>query len=242
MRHSFVIGSLGVLFCLPPAPQIRQDKADKFVLEAGEHRLLDLIERSGQFLERLYLVDKMQQPELCNADAAAGKLMIQRRLELDRAGCEEVVGQLLHTRGWIAVPTDAERGIYDWIYIAGPRAMEIRKHVHNLPATEVLARPQVSDYVATTVALKHANAQLASANLRQFFADPRGFDQIIPLGGNSQRSLMIVGMRPQVASILQIVKEIDIEEPEAAPYLEQRLQNIEARLGRLEAALKQDKR
>jgi len=250
MRHAFALGSLGLLLCLPLERQAQQDKAqqeraqqdkaEKFVLEAGEHGLLDLIERSGKFLDRFYLVDKAQSPGLDQAESPY-KISILRRMELDKAGCEEVVGQLLYGRGWIAVTTDAERGIYDWIWEGGPRGQDIKKSVRKLTATEILGRPKVMDYIATTVELKHANAQIVAANLRQFFGDPRGLEQILPLGNNTQ-GLLLTGMRPHVARLLKILAECDVPQPDLAPYLEQRLQNIEARLGRLEAALKQDKR
>ena len=169
MSHQLLIGAFGIIVCSSlsqlatvaktPQPQpVPTQQETKFVVETGDHLIHDLIKRCGEFLGRTYLVDKSQNPAICNPDSAVGKIHIPKRLELDAKACEDVMSQMLATRGWIACPLDTDRGVWDWVYIQGPRSIDLKKHVTALTPDEALKRPKLAQYVSTVMSLEHVNA------------------------------------------------------------------------------------
>lgn len=209
-------------------------KAARFVLEKGDYEIVDLIEKSGNFLGRRYLLDKAQNPVLCQTNAVDNKITIVRTVELDAAECEDFVGQILYSKGWVAAPLDTEKGLYDWIWMPGPKGRTVRSRATHVAPEAITARPKKVEYVRVTIPLEHANAQFLSANLRTIYNDAQGMTNLVPVG---QRSILVTGFRHQIAALLPAVRRADAEEGKATGKmrkLEDRIQKLEALLERLE--------
>ena len=231
-------GLTSLLLCAGALQQAQEPKVVRAArkslsLEAGSHGVYDLIEKSGKFLRRTYSIDRAQ---------AGGRNGKQRTVELsrplvnlDETACEEVVGQLLRARGWVALPLDADRGVYDWVYLSGPRVQEVRNYAVSMTPAEVRKRPKLVQFVSVVVPLQHASATRVAGNLRVLFGGGRGCLGVTPTGAQ-QQSLWITGFLPEVNMVLDAVQGLDVAGPKIAPSVDQRLHAIERRLGRLEQA------
>lgn len=208
--------------------------SDRFTLDAGAHEILDVIQKSGAYLGRTYLLDKQQSPTLCTTNAPGNKIEIATEISLDREGCEEWVGQVLYAKGWVATPLDIERGLYDWILVTGPKGASIRSHARQRSVDEILARPKVVEYVTTVVKLEHIDANYASANLRQIFNDPRGMLNLVPLGRGQTQTIALTGFRHEVARMITLIREADVPQKPLEKSVEQRLADLESRMRTLE--------
>lgn len=213
---------------------VKGTATDRFTLDAGAHEILDVIHKSGAFLGRTYLLDKQQAPTLCTTNDPGNKIEIATDISLDAEGCEEWVGQVLYAKGWVATPLDIERGLYDWIFVAGPKSASIRSHARQRGVDEILARPKVVEYVTTVVKMEHIDAQYASSNLRQIFNDPRSMMNVLPLGRGETQTIALTGFRHEVARMISLIREADVPQKPMDASLEQRLAELEARIQSLE--------
>lgn len=180
---------------------------DKFVIEAGQHDIKDLVDRSAAFLGRNYLYSEA---DFLNAPESTVRL--QHRLELDAQGCEEVVGQLAYTVGYAMLPVDAERGIYQWIFRQGPKRSEIPTSSTPMEPEEVMARRNSKMPVLTTIPLQHINATAAQNQLRPFFLAGGGGAAQIQFGVAGQ-ALLVQGFADQVAAAIELLRKVDVPPP-----------------------------
>lgn len=211
-----------------PAPPAVPRAQKRFLLEAGRHSVFDLIVRSGQFLGRCYVLDRTQVPELSDEQ----EVNLTKRLDLDRRGCEEVVGALLLAQGWIARPIDKDLGIYDWILLQGPRHLDLRKSVVFKSPEEILRRPKLIEYVSTIVRIA-GDAQRAVANLRTLYSDPSGLSSMIPVGGRDSRQILIAGTQRELCTVIAKLHEMG-NPIVSLDGIHHTLQAIERRLAALE--------
>jgi type II secretory pathway component GspD/PulD (secretin) len=200
----------------------------RFVLEAGAHPIEDLINDSAKFLGRNYLFG----PNELKAQQS-GAIELQNKLELDERATEEIVSQMLYSRGIVMTPVDVERKLYEWVAISGPRRMDIPSRAVQMPIEEVLQRATLKMVVSTTIGLKHVNAQAVTNSLRPMLAQQQQTGGL-NVGALSGRSIVVTGFADEVARVIKVLQEID--QPGDAPPagLEERL--IE-RLGKLEARM-----
>lgn len=205
---------------------------EKFVLEKGEHDIVDLIRRSGKFIGRRYLLDKSQAPALCTTNSPANKVEIARRVELDAEDCEDFVGQILLTKGWIAVQINREQSLFDWIFMSGPKGAMLKSRARHMAADDILKRPRKAELVSCNVKLEKANAQLVTATLRQYHNDPRGLITLIPVG---QKTVFVSGFRHVVSNMIRSIREADENSTYEQTKIDARIRALEKRLRRLEA-------
>src|SRR5688500_10952774 len=134
--------------------QAKPAAPDRFVLEAGEHDLLQVIDASARFLGRNYL--------LAPGEVGGNKpvVTLQKKLELDAAGCEAVVSQLAYVHGLVATPLDRERGVWEWINTHGAKRGELSTRATVVTPDQARKLQQVKVFVTTTVALQHANPNI----------------------------------------------------------------------------------
>jgi hypothetical protein len=186
------------LFCTLPA---QERTSQGFVLKVGDHEIAQVIEDAAGFLGRNYI---LQPAELMgNKDTT---VRLQKALNLDVHGCEEVVSQLAFIKGLMLSPVDPDRGIYEFISLSGPRRGEIRATF--MAPEEVLKRRRLKLRVSTSLQFEHINAQLASNSLRPFFAQSsRGMPMSI--GAMSSNCLMIQGTADQVADAVLMITSMD---------------------------------
>lgn len=208
-----------------------------FVLEAGEHRTSDLVDKVAQFLGRNILFCEV---ETTQCGPAGGDVRLQQRVEVDAAGAEELLCHLLYIRGLAVVAIDETKGMYEVIAMSGARGREVTMRAPMRSIEEVLARPQLRMMVLTALTLKNINANIATNAMRPFFAQTggNGGASSVTFGtAGSENGLLIAGFQDQVAAMVRMVQTLDEsaargERPTEAKVaeLEQRLAAIEARL------------
>ena len=215
-----------------PPPQDPQRVSTGFVLEAGEHNLFDLIDRAAEYLGRNILTD----PTLMRAAAAPGGdvVAIQKRLEVDALGCEELLSQLLYSKGFALVPLDTSKGLYEVIAMQGPRRAALHTRAIVMTPEQVLRRPNLKMVVLTVVPLEHTQVQVATNSLRPFFAfSGQSVGLTIGNVGNN-RAILLQGFADQVAAAIRILRSADIPPRESELSLDRRIQALERRVSELE--------
>lgn len=212
-------------------------KAATFVVEAGETKLTDLINRAAAYLQWNVLVNEQEL-------AAPGQLpafRLQQRMEVDRAGCEDLLAGMLYRSGFALTAIDVQKNLFEVVSMTGPRSREVMSRAVRRTPAEIMARPQLRIAVITTVELKHINAPIATNALRPFFASSSAGSASITIGNVGNNSgMLVLGMQDQVAAVLQILSACDVPPPpDAAPTSMELLEAIERRLQALEQKLGQ---
>ena len=233
-----LIGAAAIALSASPVPQGQDQKIQgkKLVLEPGTHAVTDLISKSAVALGRNYLFSKQE-----IASSPQQDVEIQNRLELDERGIEEVVSQMLYSRGRVMTPVDISRNIYEWIAMNGPKRSDIQARALRLAPEEVLSRSALKIWASTVVALKHLDANVAVNSLRPFFATNQSGSGLIVGSVGGSRSLLLSGFSDQVANAIRLLQDADQPQAEVQVGLTQRLTELEQRVKALEGGVKQAK-
>ena len=202
-------------------------RTDEFVLEAGEHALANVIERTAAWLGRNYLMseaDFQQTPTV--------KLQSTRHFGAE--DLERTLGQLLYTRGFAVVEIDAQTGLYEVIAMFGPRRAEVMSRAVWRSPDEIIARRGWYEAVATNVTLGHLNAQMASNALRPYLSQSSsGQVPALTIGTlGESRSLVLTGFGPQLAPVIEMIRLADRaageqEQAERVEALQKRVRELE---------------
>lgn len=216
-------------------PNPRAVAGQGFVLEPGDINAGDLIDAAAKFLNRNILYSPAELQQAC----AGRPIHLQRRLELDARGCEEVLSSLLYIQGLALVPLDPERGFHEVIAMNGPRGRELGSRAVPLTPEEILARPYLKIQVLATVELQHINAVIATNSLRPFFANnnPNSTAGLTLGNAGSNRAILLQGFSDQVAAAIRVLRQVDQPAAETTPDMEQRLQQLEQQVRALQKAL-----
>ncbi len=206
--------------------------ASKFVLDAGEHELVAVIEASGKFLDRMVLLAPSELP------AQSPMVKLPRRLELDAAGCEAVVSQIAFTHDLIATPLDRGRGLWEFVNMNGARrAYAMARAIAATPA-EVRRMRDVRVFVTTQVTVQHTRAPVVVQTLRPFFAGAGGAGGCLNIGtAGNEHVILLQGVADSVAQALDTIAEIDQPQP-LSKIEDDRLTSLEKRVRAVEEALK----
>jgi hypothetical protein len=208
-----------------------------FVVEPGETKLIDFVDRCAAHLQWNVLVAEQ---EVSGASLLAVRL--HQRIEVDRAGCEDLLATMLARSGLVLTALDEQKRLYEVLNTAGPRGREIAMRATRRTPDQILARPALCMPVTTVVQLQHINATIATNALRPFFASvghPSASNLTIGNIGNNT-GLLLSGLQNQVATAIELVREADVpERPEldwdkGGKKLWDRLDAIERRLAELE--------
>lgn len=214
----------------PAAAEITIGKQG-FVVPKGELTLRELIDKAAIYLKRNIFYSPQEL-----AQAGGQPVVFQNELAVDALGCEDLLSQILLMRGLAVLVIDPQKGLYEVVFMAGPRAREVYASAVRRTPAEILRRPQLREMVTTDVQLEHINAQIATNSLRPFFASHGGGGPstsiMIGTAGND-RSLLVTGVQSQVAQLLQMLKTCDVPQRDA-PELEQRLVQLEQRIQQLQ--------
>jgi len=236
VKYPAVIGTAMILVAATPQGSTLQDQdpnkrtSQGFVLKAGDHALLDVIRDAAKFLGRNYLTTD---GDFANSPT----ITLDKTLNLDVFGCEEVVSQLAYSRNFAMTAVDAKRGIYEFIFIRGPRRPEIFNRARFVQPEEVLRRTKLKMAVTTVVRLEHCNASRLTATVRPFFAGGGVGGSSVQIGNaGNERAVLLSGFADHVAAALKMLRAVDkASEAEARPDIHERLDKIERRLTALEA-------
>jgi hypothetical protein len=224
-----------LLFTGALAVQVQDPKpATGFVLEAGDHQITEIIDRAAKFLGRNYLLSSR---ELQGHD---GVVSLQNRIELDAAGCEEVVSQLGYSVGLVGTPIDTRRGIWEWVGVNGPRRGEILQRALAMTPEEIVRRSSWKVCVTTQIPLKNLNANAVANTLRPFYLGGSN-NQGLTIGqvGNGP-AILVTGYADLAANVVRAVEQVDLTAPQERMTDEWR-NNVEARLASIEKALREMK-
>src|SRR5690606_24993153 len=161
------IAALLVLTHLLPAlaAQEQAAQAQPFVLEAGETKLTELVDRCAQHLGWSILSSPQEL-----ASPAMQEIRTQTRIEVDRDGCIDLLSTMLARAGFVLTELDAQKNLYEILAMNGPRRLEIMGRAVRRTPEQILARPSLRMPVSTVIELKHVNAMVATTALRPFIA------------------------------------------------------------------------
>jgi len=228
VNYPAVIGMAMILVAATPQGQDREKSTSQgFVLKAGEHSLLKVIHNAATFLGRNYLTND---EEFANSPT----ITLDKTLNLDAFGCEEVVSQLAYSRDFAMTAVDAERGIYEFLFVRGPRRPEIFLRAQFVPPEEIRRRTRLKMVVATAVRLERASASRVVNSVRPLLAGIGAGVGGVQIGtGGHERTVLLLGFADQLAAALRMRQEVD-KNAEAAPGVSERLDTVERRLAALE--------
>jgi hypothetical protein len=219
------------------APTAKAATAATFVLEAGDVKIGDLIDRAATFLHWNILAN----PQELSSASGAGIFKLQQRVETDAQGCQELLASLLGTSGFALTSLDEKKSLYEVISMFGPRGREVFNRSVNRSPEEILARPDLRMAVTTVVQLQHINATIATNALRPFFAStgsPSGGASLTLGNVGNNTGMLLSGMQDQVANAIRMLRLVDV--PPAQPPVQGLTEQIEAlqdRVAKLEKAL-----
>ena len=244
IKHLTILSLL--MLAAPARTQDTPAEPAPFALAAGELVLTDFVDACANYLGWNILYEKQQ---LAGAPPSPTKL--QRPVVTDRDGCEELLYELLHRRGFAVKSVDLARDIYEVIQRNGPRARELADGARYVQWQAVLDRPTLKRTVITALPLKHLNAQTAQNSLRPFFAGAGAGGQGLQVGTvGSKQSLLLQGLQDQVAQAVRMIQHADVPEKDGTPRsssrtlngrlraLEDRIKALEEKIAALSKSLK----
>lgn len=227
----------------PQDPVAPKKSRPPFVFEAGTLELRELIDSCAAYLQWNILVDDQE----LGGNGKALTLTLQQPVATDQHGCEELLGGLLWTRNLAIVPIDEPKKVYEVLSLHGPRMREIASRAVQRTPEQVLARPNLRQWITTVYPLTHTNATLATNALRPFFAQVGSSQQGIALTiGNigNNASILISGPQHMVASTIDVLKTADVPSiglepgvPERLAELGKQLEAMTTRLATVEGQL-----
>ena len=222
----------------PAAPAPATRPATNFVLEAGELTITDLIDRAAAYLQVNILVNAM---DLQTTGPGSSAVKLQRRVEVDAQGCQEVVANLLSSAGLCLTVLDEGKQVYEVISANGPRNREISNRAPHRTPEEVLARPNLRMAVTSVVQLQYTNAVVATNALRPFFAStggPGSANSIVMGTAGNNSGIVLSGMQDQVANAIRMLRTLDVPPPkELDVSLAQKVATLQERVAKLEQAI-----
>ncbi|MBL9077216.1 MAG: hypothetical protein JNL08_06925 [Planctomycetes bacterium] len=228
--------ALLVLTLLPAlAAQQEEAKGRPFVLEAGETKLTEFVDRCASHLG-WNILSSAQELASCPRQ----EIRTQNRIEVDHDGCIELLSTMLARGGFVLTELDAKKSVYEILAMEGPRGREILNRAVRRTPEQILAQPTLRMPVSTVVELKHINAPIAVNALRPFFASTGGPGSPLTIGsvGNIS-SVLVTGMQDQVALAIDMVRQCDVPPPpEAQRATTDRIEALERRVASLEKKLK----
>ena len=232
---TLAILALAAFGSLPQGPQDpKPTSPNHFVIEAGEHTIKDLIDRTAEFLKRNYIYSAQEVDQL----GPEASIKIQNRLDLGRTEVETVVSQLLYTRNFAMLPVNEPRGIYEWVSLAGQKRTEIDSRPKQMTVAEVMAYVGPKMPVITTYTLQNIQAPQAQNTLRPFFVSGGGPGPSLSFGiiGNAN-ALLIRGFSDQVAAAVKLLQRTDGAAPDTEDFYVWK-ERIEKRVEALEQKVK----
>lgn len=226
--------ALAALGSLPQNPQDpKPTSPNHFVIDAGEHSIKDLLDRTAEFLKRNYIYSEHELAQL----GPEATIKIQNRLDLGRNEVEAVVSELIFTRNFAMLPVNEPRGIYEWVSLMGQKRAELDTRARQMTSAEVLAYVGPKLPVITTYTLLNIQAQQAQNSLRPFFSAQNGPTPPLTFGGvGNANALLIRGFSDQVAAAVRMLQRTDGAAPDTEDFhvwkerIDKRLEALEEKV------------
>ena len=176
---------------------------DGLVLPAGQLTLVELLEAVAGFLCRSYLYD-------FDALGRADDLRLSRALALDATGAEEVLLAALAARGFLALPIDEPRGIFQVIDLGTPQRSVPVPPLPWRTAEEIERRPRLRELVLTALPIDNVDAAVLANAMRDFYSLQGAWHPGVPTAtAVGPRLLLLYGFRDQLAPAIAAVRQLD---------------------------------
>jgi len=213
----------------PEPGHIRTDKSG-LVLPAGAIDPDELVDAVARFLGRSIVWTAAE-----HGKTPVEPFVMQKELALDAPGCEELLSQLVWSRGFALVPLHADKGVYEILLQGGPRQRDIAANASARTPDEVLRQPSLRMYVWTQIRIEHLEAN-AINNLHVLFGQSQGNGSPQMVIASLGSTLLLAGMQDQIAQMLRMVKASD------RPPEQPRRTELELRVAALEKSLQELRR
>jgi len=211
----------------PESGHIRADRSG-LVLPAGAIDADELVDAVARFLGRSILWTAME-----HGKAPVEPFVLQKELALDALGSEEVLSQMLWSRGFALVPLHADKGLYEILMQGGTRQRDIFANPIARTPEEILRQPALKLFVSTMFRPEHLDpASIQNLHILLAQASNNGQPVAVYVG----RTLLLSGMQDQLALALRILKTCD--HPEEQP----RRTELEARVAAIEKSVQELRR
>ena len=214
------------------APVVVQRRTTGFVLKEGDHDIEDLVDRAARFLGRNILLAPAELQ--ANTDRT---VVLQKAMELDATGCEDIVSQLLYSKGFLIQALDEKKGLYEVLSLQSSRAAMYLRPVPR-SAEEILSRPEWVELVLVTLEFVHAYAQYMYQSLSPFYAQGGRDLGSITMAPVHSSAMTVMGLRPKVAAAIRQLRAADKAAEKQNEPLYQQIQNLQQRVAALERAAK----
>ena len=203
------IALLALFATVAALPAQDNGKSRGFVLEAGEHQIGDIIERAARFLGRNLILEPTE------IGRGVPAITLQKSLNLDVHGCEEVVSQLAFMKGLVMSPVDEERGIFEFINVNGPRRAAIRSVLKK--PEELQRRPNLVIKVTTVIYLEHVDAKVVTQNLRPFVHNNGRYPAVLVGNVGTPNAIMLQGIVGDVLETVATIRRMDVPATGSVP-------------------------
>ncbi|HZN37503.1 MAG TPA: hypothetical protein VFD82_01800 [Planctomycetota bacterium] len=186
-----------------------------FSLPPGDHDLVDLVEKAATILGRNLLWQEGERQIAKGGQSLT--VTLNNPVKLTPTQFEELLANLLYSRGFAIVPVDAEKGFHEVLCLYGARGREVMNRATWRTPEEVMARPNHCEFVLTSVRLKHINATICTNALRPFFAVSGGnnIGQLVIGNVGNQEAMVLAGFTDQLCAALRLIRECD--QPQTQP-------------------------
>jgi uncharacterized coiled-coil protein SlyX len=153
-----------------------------------------------------------------------------------------VLYSLLYQKGFVVLPLNADKQIFEVVSMSGPRGREVMTRAPWRTPDEIMKRPSFKEYVVTTLPLQNINATIATNALRPFFAANGQSSAGLVIGNvGSNTAMLLQGFRDQIAAAIRILRECDTPQKERdleSYQLGQAVQAQQATIAELQAQMR----
>ncbi|MFQ5503490.1 MAG: secretin N-terminal domain-containing protein [Planctomycetota bacterium] len=173
--------------------------------------LMEFIKFAQQITKKAFVVDQAD-PSLTAPDNQQGRIQLMGTLRIKVRDFFAFFQTMLYIKGFVCVPR--RTGDTEFIEIIGKmggRSNEIKQGVRFVPPDEIEKyRDQTGTFIVTTINMQHVDANIAMSQMRAFYSDPQGLQQLLPIGGS--KAVLMVGFGPTVYMFSEILKLVDVRQ------------------------------
>lgn len=223
-------------------PRIQHD-ATTLLLPPGTYEIDTLVDAGAEFLGWNILSNP--------ADYAHIRLKLQKQMRMNKGTVEEALCELLFNKGLALVAQNPDQNLYEVVALGGVKGRAAIQRAPFRSNTEILKQPHLKQPVTTTIRLHHIHATVCLNALRPLFAAAKGNAAGKrargAAGGASSPGLtfswaggqdvMIRGMQHEVAHALEVIRELDGEQPGEVVDVQTSVKKLREQIRELQAQL-----
>jgi hypothetical protein len=203
-----------------PVSQPPRPEQEPFRLAAGTIPVAELVARAAGCLHWRIVCEAKEIGE-------SAPFRLFEPMQLDAAGCEDVLGAMLSSRGLAVVPMGPNADDFEVLAIGGNRGKEAFAQAERLSPEAVLQHPGRKRVVTARVPMVHMHGNLAVNFLRPFFENSQSRTHIVLPPQQDAHAVTVTGFQDQVATAIHLLQACDrpVQAP-TRPELEQRIGSL----------------